>query len=324
MFLVCEDRTISDELIDAAFDGFVGENEIRQECMPVFSGEDLKIESLMNECMGGGLFSSRKVVVVRNPAKLTKPKRTAVTNYLSDPNPDVCMIFLSTEDAGIDKTVTENLEDKNVTSKALKNIERINVSPLSEHEMAEWIKIRFDDFEIEEEAVIHILALSNRDLSEIEPEIVKLKTFCHFKRSVDIKDINMCNGISKDFSEGDFIKAIMDRDRKTAIDIYHRISLKRDVEVYLVFLLYTAYCAILKLKDPATSGMQGFNLQRELKLWGPVHGAMLLQYKEVSESLPQDSVHEAINLIYRSDKRFKTSSGSKSVVMTELINGLCG
>lgn len=323
LFLICNDRVISDELLDSAFTGFVGRGESKSDSMPVFSADDLKIDSLMNECMGGGLFSSRKLVIIRNPKKLTKPKRLALTQYLSDPNPDVCMIFISDDDEQPEKTVLESKDNEEKFSKASRNLSSIAVEPLSEEEMISWIRERFGEFEIPDESVLHLLSLSNSSLAEILPEIEKLKTFCHFRKSVSIEDINLCNGMSKDFSEADFLKAVFTRDVASAFGIYSKISLKKEIEVYLVFLLSQAFSAIKKLADPATGKLQGFQLQRELKLWGPVQGALLPMYVKASSRLDQKGLGRAFDLLYTADKKFKSSSAEKSVIMSNLIHGLC-
>lgn len=323
MLLEAADRIISDDLVDAAFIGFVGKGESKEDSLSAFTADDLKIDSLMNECMGGGLFSTRKVVVIRNPKKLTKPKKLAITEYLASPNPDVCLIIITDENEGADKLVFSDSIDPDKLRSAKSSLNEISVTDLSEEEMTDWIREKFDGFEISEESITHLLSLSNFSLAEILPEIDKLKTFCHFKKNVTVEDINLCNGIAKDFSEGDFIKAVMKKDIASAVKIYTKISLKKDIEVYLVFLLNTAFCALKKLEDPASSKLQGFNLKKELKLWGPVQEVLLPLYKKVSENMSPSAIDNAFGMIYLADKKFKSSSSEKSVTMTNLIHGLC-
>ena len=323
ILLESSDRIISDDLIEAAFEGFVGKGESKEDSLSSFTADDLKIDALMNECMGGGLFSSRKIVVLRNPKKLTKPKKIALTEYLANPNPDVIMLIITDENEGAAKLVFADSVDPEKLKLASKNLTEISVNDLTEQEMTDWIRERFEGFEIADESVNHILSLSNFSLAEILPEIDKLRTYCHFKKSVSVEDINLCNGISKDFNEGDFIKAITNKETGAAVKIYSRISLKKDIEVYLVFLLNSAFCAMRKLKDPATAKLQGFNLKKELKLWGPVQELLLPLYKKASEDLTAKALDDAFGLIYKADKRFKSSSAEKSVIMTNLIYGLC-
>jgi DNA polymerase III delta subunit len=78
-----------------------------------------------------------------------------------------------------------------------------------------------------------------------------------------------------------------------------------------------------KLEDPASSKLQGFNLKKELKLWGPVQEVLLPLYKKVSESMSPSAIDNAFGMIYLADKKFKSSSSEKSVTMTNLIHGLC-
>ncbi|MBK9228841.1 MAG: hypothetical protein IPL67_17730 [Ignavibacteria bacterium] len=51
---------ISDDLVDAASIGFVGKCVCKEDSLSSFTADDLKIDSLMNECMGGDCSLSRE------------------------------------------------------------------------------------------------------------------------------------------------------------------------------------------------------------------------------------------------------------------------
>lgn len=323
LYLCPGDRILGEDLTEAVYKGFAEEGQNRSDTFPHFSGDDLNLESLMNECMGGGLFSTRKVVVLKNIRKLTKAKKTALTEYFADPNPDIRFIIVADDAESAEKTVLIETGNPGVLSSAKKNLKEVSVNPLTDEEMTGWIRERFEGYEISDATISHMLSLSNSELSEILPEIEKLKTFCNFSRKVTEEDVNLCNGISRNFGEGDFLKAVVSKDTGSAVRIYSSISLKRDIEIYLIVLLNAAFTAIRKLTDPEARSLQGFSLKRELKLWGPAHEMMLPLYKSFSGSTSREGIDKAIGLICSADKKLKSSQAERSVIMTGLIHGLC-
>jgi len=220
------------------------------------------------------------------------------------------------------------MDSKEDTYKQYKSIvsEHVKVFALqdfSESDMIIWIREKFGDYKISDETIKLLIEYSNHSFDEILCEIEKLKTYCYFTKEITKDSIKICNGISKDFNEMDFIKAILQKDKNSALKIYDQITLKKDVEVYLVFLLTSAFIIINKLFDSAAAKLQGFNLKRELKLWFADQERLLPFYNHFKNSIDPEKLRFAFEYIYATDKILKSSGTNKKTTIASLINNIC-
>lgn len=330
ILLSLRENILLEDLIKIICVKFVGKDFNKSNNLITFNAGDKNIESLINECSNSGLFSERKVVVLKNIKKLLKDGKLALLDYLSRPNPDTCLVMLNSDDeldlskiflfdvkAGESVNTVQNrkiVEDK---------IKVYEIAEFTESDIIQWVKEKFDDYKISDSSVKYFLQFSNYSLDEILSEIEKLKTYCYFTKEITDDSINLCNGIAKDFNETDFIKAILEHKNDEALKIYSQISLKKDVEVFLIFLLNSAFITISKLFDPGVNKLQGFLLKKELKLWFPDQDKLLPFYRNYRNSIGQDKIKKAFESIYNTDKILKTSGGDKSTTMTVLINNIC-
>lgn len=323
------EKILFDEILKIICLRFVGKEFNEKMNLISFSADEKAIENILNECSNTGLFSEKKVVVIKNVKKFLKNEKLAVIDYLKRPNSDTCLVMeTSGEEFNPSKIFLYDTKDGNEFAVVNKNTVESNVkiyeiSQLSETELIEWIKNRFEDYKISENTIKHFLQFSNYSPDEIYTEIEKLKTYCFQTREVTIDAVNLCNGIAKDFNESDFIKAVIERDNEKAYEIYNSISLKKDVEVFLVFLLNSSFIAISKLFDPAAKGMNDWDIKRTLKLWFPDQDKLIPLYKKFRDSSDTERVSKVINHIFNTDKMLKTSGGNKKNIMAELIYNIC-
>lgn len=329
ILLSLKDKVLSDELIKIICEKFTGKNFNPDNHLIIFSAEDKQIENLINECSNTGLFSEKKVVVLRNVKKLLKDAKLSLLDYLKRPNPDTCLIMISSDD----KFETDKIflfDTKNSSENAKENkkiidngVKIFEVSEFSDSEIINWMEEKFEGYKISKDTIKYFLQFTNHSLDEILSEIEKLKTYCYFSKEVTIDSVNLCIGIAKDFNETDFIKAVLEHQSEKALKIYSQISLKKDAEVFLIFLLNSAFIVINKLFDPAAAKLEGFSLKRELKLWFPDQEKLIPYYKNFGSLIGTEKIKTAFEYIYSTDKKLKTSGADKNTTMTALINNIC-
>ncbi|MCB0728205.1 MAG: DNA polymerase III subunit delta [Ignavibacteriae bacterium] len=338
ILLSIDEKVLLDDLVKIICENFGGKNFDVKNNLISFNAEDRQNENIINECSNTGLFAEKKVVVLKNVKKLLKAGKLSLIDYIKRSNPDTCLIMTSDDDEfSVEKiflldakeTVkTKASDDEPSAPKTSKkdienNVKIYQVKGFSENELISWVKEKFDDYKIDKETIIYLLQFSNNTLDEILSEIEKLKTFCYYTKEITPDAVNLCNGIAKEFDESDFIKAITEKNKNTAMKIYDYISLKKDSEVYLVILLSSAFVAINKLSDPAVAKLDGFNLKRELKLWAPGWDSLIPYYKNFRKSIGQEKITAAFDYIHSADRSLKSTGGDKKMIMSRLINNIC-
>jgi DNA polymerase III delta subunit len=150
-----------------------------------------------------------------------------------------------------------------------------------------------------------------------------LKTYCIDSKEITTDDVNLCVGFSRDFNEFDFLQAVLTKNYNEAIRIYNRLTLKEDVEIYLVSLLSSSMISISKLFDAKASDMNEFALKREFKLWWKDSDKRLRILKEYKSKINELKLKQAFDYIYQADKSLKSiSSENRKTILTNLIYAL--
>ena len=330
ILLSLKEKILLDDIVKAICGKFIGKDFDPVNNLISFNADDKQTENVLNECSNTGLFSDKKVVILKNVKKFSKDDKQSYTDYFKRPNPDTVFIMVSAaEEFSPGKVFSYDTKLENENSAEVKKIVESSVKifeigGFTEDELINWIKEKFGDYKISSDTIAGMVQYSNHSFDEIMSEIEKLKTYCFLSKEVTMEAVNLCNGIAKDFKETDFIRAVIERDNEKALMIYEKISLKKDVEVFLVFLLNAAFVIINKLYDPGVSKFQGWQLKRELKLWPDEQEQLLPYYRKFRNSLDYGKMKFIFENIYQSDKLLKSSGRDKRSIMTSLINNICG
>jgi DNA polymerase III delta subunit len=329
ILLSLKEKILLDDIVKIICAKFIGKNFDAKNNLISFNGDDRAIENILNECSNTGLFSDKKVVVLRNVKKLLKDEKMSLVDYFKRPNPDTVFLMVSIEDdfspgkVFLYDSKSENEKAKEVQKVVESSVKVYEINEFTETDLISWIKEKFGEYKIDETAINQFIQYSNFSLDEILSEIEKLKTYCYNTKEVTIESVNLCNGIAKDFSEADFIKAIVEKDYENALKIYDKISLKKDVEVFLIFLLNSAFIVINKLYDPGVVKLNDWQRKKELKLWSAEQDKILPYYQRYKNSNNQENMKTAFSHIYLADKLLKSSGSDKRTIMSSLIGNIC-
>jgi DNA polymerase III delta subunit len=263
------------------------------------------------------MFSDKKIVllkVVRKPGYrgFNDDESKALSAYFKTKNPDVVFIIADSGDEA-KSSMYDKIKDPALEISA--------IGEFTETEFIKWVSGKFDDYKISDEATMHLVQLLNLSLDEIIQEIEKLKTYAIDSKEITIRDINLCVGISKDFSESDFIYAVFSRDANGALKIYNNLILKKDAEIFLLILLNSAFVTLTKLFDKRIGNFHGWDLKQKLKLWYDFD-KMLPVYKKYRGEINELKLKEAFGYINYSEKVLKSTGTDRRAVFTQLISNL--
>jgi DNA polymerase III delta subunit len=318
IFLILNEKILLEELLIAIGEKFVGKSFDPKQHIRKFFSNDKQIEDVINECSNLGFFTEKKIVLFRIEKRpgvkgLSKDDKLALINYFKNSNPDTILI-LHVLDSEYTLSNFDEFKSEGITFHI-----KEETTP---EEIIEWAKGKMEGYDVSEDALIQLLRYVNPSFDEVITEIDKLKAYSAITKKITIEDINLCVGLTRDFNENDFIAAVMSRDIKNALKIYDLLSLKEEIEIRLVSYLVSAFIAIYKMFDPKIKEYQGYNLNRELKLWGKNSDKMREIYENYKSATNELKIMKAFDYIYRADKAFKTSSPDKRAIFTALISNL--
>jgi DNA polymerase III subunit delta len=318
IFLFLSEKVLLEEFLEALGKKFIGKLfDVKKDVRKFFSN-DKQIEDVINECSNLGFFTEKRIVLFRVEKRpgvkgLSKDDKTALINYFKNSNPDTILI-LHILDAEYTLSNFDELKSENVTFYIAEET--------SAETIISWAKVKMEGYEINEDALILLLRYVNPSYDEVYTELEKLKAYSGTGKKINIEDINLCVGLTRDFNELDFIAAVLSRDINKALKIYDLLSLKEEIEIRLVSYLISAFIAIYKMFDPKINEYQGYNLNRELKLWGKTADKMKVIYEKYKSATNELKIMKAFDYIYKADKAFKTSSPDKRAIFTTLVSNL--
>lgn len=318
IFLFLDEKILIEELLDAIGKNFIGKDFNPKQHLRKFYSDDKQMEDVINECSNLGFFSEKKIVLYRIIKKpgvkgLAKDDKLALLNYIKNPNPDTFLI-LHVQDSEYTLSNFDEFKGENITFYI-----KQETTP---EEIIEWVREKLEGYKVNDDTIIQLLRYINPSYDEVVTEIDKLKTYSAITKEITVEDINLCVGLTRDFNENDFVAAVMSRDVKSALKIYDMLSLKEEIEIRLVSYLISAFVAIYKMFDPKIKEYMGYNLNRELKLWGKNSEKLRVIYENYKRETNELKIMKAFDYIYRADKAFKTSSPDKRAIFTTLISNL--
>ncbi len=319
LLLFLSEKILLEDIIKLISQRFIGSSEDSKDNVKHYFSDDKNIENIISECSNVSFFTERKIIVykiVKKPGVrgVQKAEKNALLNYIKNYNPDTVLLVVV-----VDKDYNLNNFKEFIDS----GIKTFIIDTEDDKDMVIWLKERFTGYKISDQTIQYFLKFLNLSYDEIITEVDKLKTYCIESKEITPDDVNLCVGFSKDFNENDFLEAIFSRDKNRALDIYKKLTLKKDIEIYLLVLLNSAYIGLSKLSDPDVKKLKDWDLKRELRLWNNPD-KMLSLYKNYSREINELKIMLAFDYIYRTEKALKSTNTDTKTVFTSLINKLAG
>ncbi|KAA0208226.1 DNA polymerase III subunit delta [Ignavibacteria bacterium CHB1] len=307
-------KPLIEELIAVIGKSFIGNYFNFTEHVKTFFTDDKNSEAVLSECANASFFIEKKIVllkVVKKPGYrgFTKQENESFSNYIRTANPDNILLIADYSD----EFKVAQYADLEKAGAEIFSIKQFN-----ETEFANWVRDNFTSYEIGDDELNYFCSFLNLSVDQAREEIEKLKIYCSNRKKITLDDIKVCIGISKDYSEFDFINAVLNKNADRALNVFRSISNKKDFATYSAYLLSSAYIAISKLKDPGISKLNPYQLRVELKIWNDFEKLCSLYKKKASE-LNELKLKNAFDYIYSVELKLKSSESNKDLLISKLI-----
>lgn len=223
-------------------------NQIRQRGNFEYISHDsvnLDINLLLNDISTSGLFTSSKIIVLKNFEKIKKEPYKIFSEHLNSINLSNTLIFIF---------YNENLRDyqiKNTFEKfASNNITLVKIENLTESEIREYIisRIKENNREIEEEAVNFLASNIYEDYGILKNEVEKLILYSKLKREkISLSDVIDLLGIRKEENAFELINSILSGNFKKIINTINKLIEKKEEPLFILNTIYIALDKLLKI-----------------------------------------------------------------------------
>lgn len=240
--------TIKDAILKNNF------NEVVSECYDLV---DNSLEKALEDLDTYGLFSDKKIVIVNNVDLLSKEENSNdldhLYKYLDDPNP-TNLLFLCSKKLNSTLKITKELKKKCTYIKA-------------ELDKNKFAKELLADYKIDNKTLNLLFEYCLDDITKLENEIIKLKTYKCKEKTINEKDVlDLCVAKLGDASEltFSFSRSLAEKDKKRALEKYRELLNYNIEPLSIVGLLASQIRIIYQVKCLKDEGLNNNEIATKL------------------------------------------------------------
>lgn len=255
-------------------------------------------------------LTSHKIVVCKFPKFLYKPDAydskiiEAFKKYLLNPIDTTTFIILINTFKDMDQFLKQLLE---------KTCTLIN----SDKEESKDLKtnvieiLKREGYKYEEEAINELLARCEKNSDRIEMELAKLmlyKASDHNLKLIDVKEL-----VSKDLEDNifDLVNAVVESDRRRAIEIYNDLMVLNEDESKIIALLINKFNEMYQTKSLLA---KGYNKNDIAQIFDVKPGRAYYMVK-ACQTISLERIKRNINSLLDIDYRIKSGQLDKSIAL---------
>ncbi len=179
------------------------------------------------------MMSNKRVVRIRDFAKLREADEEILIRYLGNPVPSTVMIFIANE---LDKR-------KKVTKALLDSCTVVDFSPLKDAEAKAWAKTRLKELRIaaDDQVLGEIIRLVGTNVQTLFTELDKLASAAVDKGRITLELVDALIGRSRELSNFELGDQLVANNRKRALETLQRLLDDGAEPVMLIGLIASTY-----------------------------------------------------------------------------------
>lgn len=282
-----------------------------------FSAADTPVNDILLAAQTLPFLSSRRLIFVKELQEFKAAELHTLAEFLKNPGQSSCLVLLWS-----DRVKAEHKRSALFTA-----VERAGAvaefRALYDRELPDWIRRRFADQgrTIQANGVDYLIKETGQSLLDITNEIDKIILFCGQKKAIELKDVEMVSGHTRQFNLNNLSEAVESKDLAGALKTVEHLL--REGEPALL-LLATVYRAVKRLAIASSlqkeSGYSAEKIREEMRL----HPYFDRSFFNKLSGFTPEGLERGLGLILQADLELKTSSRPDPLVLEELLVLLLG
>lgn len=219
-----------------------------------YDADFISIQEIIEDAITIPFLSEKKIIIVKNPRFLTKESSpikhdpTTFIKYLKDPV-NTTVLMIDAVGCILDK-------DSDAVKACKKYAYIIDTQELEPVEYKAWAKRNFviNNADIYDDALDLLVEYVGTDSLRMEQEVNKLISYVGVDGMVSVADVKNLVVPNLDDAVMLLVRAIIDKDKKTAMKIYSALSNNTQDVMGIISLLSNAFVNLLKVAKIAKEG----------------------------------------------------------------------
>ena len=243
------------------------------------------------------MMARRRVVRIKDFAKLREADEEALLRYLSRPVETSTVIFIA-----------DDLDKRRKLSKTLLDVcVSVEFAELKDAELATWARSRLKELkaEADERTLRQIIALTGASVRRLELELAKLATAALPGSYISMEMVEALVGRSRELSNFELTDHLIARNRRRALETLRRLLEDGAEPVMLIGLLASSYHRLALAKDLMSRGAPNEEVFRLV----PMPQGKRADFLATARRADADELARRIRRIADADLSIKTSAG---------------
>ena len=277
--------------------------EIKQDKTFLFPDE-MKSEDIINKITQNDLFSSKKLLVIRNPGSLRNKARLDFLSYCKNPMINNCLIIIE-DDFSDRKSITKELKKINNT---------VSVQTPFPNEMRKWTKFILLEKQLnfQEEIIDIIVEIAGDSLFHIYNEIEKMSLNVDNNDELTKDFIDQTSGWRMQYRRWQFFQSLGKRDLDKSLILGLSLLNQGNSMISLMYPLTAFFQELLFLKKRRGT----FSLKNS---YIPLPPSVIKQIPQIANRFNKEEIEYALTILGKIDQRLKTTNLSDEALFSNFL-----
>jgi len=250
--LMGEDQFLQSFFIKQALKAqFSGEIQVKK----ILNPDEMESREILNELNSPDLFHSKKMFILKNPARIKGKYSAELLDYCAHPIESNCLILT------IDEWGAKNSFIKSISGMVIP----VSCSTPFERELEKWINYFFkenDIYSIPPGIIKSLLDIAGDSLYHLKNEVDKICLSLENIEDLTQEYVAQFSGWKRDYRQFELFKAVGERDLKKAILLGKTLVAKNTTMLNLLYPLTELFQELLYLKIKTGTKTNSFNYTR--------------------------------------------------------------
>ena len=273
----------------------------------LYYGDSASASEVVNNAKTYPMFSSKRLVVIKNAEKLSSKELKLVERYILQPSPFTCLVLIFLEPKKPNLEINQHVGLVNFTLDIKDIIQNIK-NMASNHA-----------YNLTNEAVNTLISLVGEDLQDLESEINKLILFVDDKKTIDSQDVERLTERIRFEDIYKLLNSIANRDKKNAVKVLMDLETKYEEPLAILNSIIRRFRLIWRAKELMERKVSRELMLKELK----VSTGALYYIQEQAKNLQYADIKNILQILFEGDRAIKTSQIPDNQILTKLVLEMC-
>ncbi|MGH7901897.1 MAG: DNA polymerase III subunit delta [Thermodesulfobacteriota bacterium] len=273
----------------------------------LYYGDSASASEVVNNAKTYPMFSSKRLVVIKNAEKLSSKELKLVERYILQPSPFTCLVLIFLESKKPNLEINQHVGLVNFTLDIKDIIQNIK-NMAGNHA-----------YNLTNEAVNTLISLVGEDLQDLESEINKLILFLDDKKRIDSQDVERLTERIRFEDIYKLLNSIANRDKKNAVKVLMDLETKYEEPLAILNSIIRRFRLIWRAKELMERKVSRELMLKELK----VSTGALYYIQEQAKNLQYADIKNILQILFEGDRAIKTSQIPDNQILTKLVLEMC-